>query len=169
MMWYRFHCLVRLLLLLIFINFAFFVEHFYGRSTSNPKHFFNGNESKNASLPQNLACLGLSIGFIFFVSSLLSSVDFRMSGSNFYFQFSHRLYMSYRLWYSSVAGFYQEAFRHITCNLSGCCIVAFIMFMLYYVSVLFLFSFSASISAYVCSDPSPLWNLTFFIIFALLH
>lgn len=63
------------------------MEHFYGRSTSNPKHFSSGNESKNASLPQNLACLGLSIGFIFFVSSLLSSVDFRMSGSNFYFQF----------------------------------------------------------------------------------
>lgn len=32
---------------------------------SNPKHFSSGNESKNASLPQNLACLGLSIGFIF--------------------------------------------------------------------------------------------------------
>lgn len=61
-----------------------------------------------------------------------------MSGSNFYFQFSHRLYMSYRLWYSSVAGFYQEAFGHVTCNLSGCCIVAFIMFMLYYVSFYFL-------------------------------
>lgn len=142
--------------IIIIYLFCILCGTFYGRSTSNPKHFSSGNESKNASLPQNLACLGLSIGFIFFVSSLLSSVDFRMSGSSFYFQFSHRLYMSYSSWYSSVAGFYQGACRHVTCNLSGCCIVAFIMFMLYHVSVLFLFSFSASISAYVCSDPSPL-------------
>lgn len=110
------------------------MEHFYGQIPN----IFLVEMSQKCFITPEFGLPWFKYWLYFFVSSLLSSVDFRMSGSNFYFQFSHRLYMSYRLWYSSVAGFYQEAFGHVTCNLSGCCIVAFIMFMLYYVSFYFL-------------------------------